>query len=55
MGGGPLAGVLAETIGWPVFFLVSTAAAAPALGLLWWLRAPVSALEVDPDAPLTDD
>lgn len=52
---GPLAGVLAETIGWPVFFLVSTAAAAPALGLLWWLRAPVSALEVDPDAPLTDD
>ena len=54
-GGGPLAGVLVETIGWPVFFLVSTAVAAPALGLLWWLRGPVSALEVDPDAPLTDD
>lgn len=52
---GPLAGVLAETIGWPVFFLVSTAVALPALGLLWWLRAPVSALEVDPDAPLSDD
>ena len=52
---GPLAGVLAETIGWPVFFLVSTAVAAPALGLLWWLRAPVSALEADPDLPLADD
>ena len=52
---GPLAGVLAETIGWPVFFLVSTAAALPALGLLWWLRTPVMALEVDPEAALTDD
>jgi PAT family beta-lactamase induction signal transducer AmpG len=52
---GPLAGVLAETIGWPVFFLVSTAMALPALVLLWWLRAPVRALEVDPDAPRPDD
>jgi MFS transporter, PAT family, beta-lactamase induction signal transducer AmpG len=45
---GPLAGVLAETIGWPVFFLVSTALAVPALVLLWWLRVPVRALEVNP-------
>ncbi|MET0352148.1 MAG: MFS transporter, partial [Rhizobacter sp.] len=52
---GPLAGVLAETIGWPVFFLVSTAVALPALLLLGWLRRPVEALEVDPDAPLSDD
>lgn len=52
---GPLAGVLAETIGWPVFFLVSTVVAVPALALLWWLRTPVSALEADPDAPLADD
>ena len=28
---GPLAGVLAESIGWPAFFIVSTVAALPAL------------------------
>ncbi len=52
---GPLAGVLAETIGWPTFFLVSTAMALPALLLLGALRRPVRALEVDPDAPVSDD
>jgi MFS transporter, PAT family, beta-lactamase induction signal transducer AmpG len=45
---GPLAGVLAESIGWPTFFIVSTLAAAPALALLWWLRASVVALETPP-------
>jgi PAT family beta-lactamase induction signal transducer AmpG len=45
---GPLAGVLAESIGWPAFFIVSTLAALPALCMLWWLRASVRALEVDP-------
>jgi hypothetical protein len=29
--------------------------ALPALGMLWWLRATVRALEVDPSAPLVDD
>lgn len=53
---GPLAGVLAEAIGWPSFFIVSTVAALPALALLWWLREPVRALEVDPKtAGTTDD
>jgi len=56
---GPLAGVLAESIGWPTFFIVSTLAAVPALWMLWWLRAPVRALESDPaaskSAPGTDD
>jgi PAT family beta-lactamase induction signal transducer AmpG len=42
---GPLAGVLAESIGWPDFFVVSTVAALPALALLWWLRASVRALD----------
>lgn len=46
---GPLAGVLAESIGWPTFFIVSTIAAAPALALLWWLRASVQALEAAPE------
>jgi len=51
---GPLAGVLAESIGWPVFFIVSTVLALPALILLWALRASVRRLEVIPGAPLDD-
>jgi len=47
---GPLAGVLAESIGWPTFFIVSTVLAAPALVMLWWLRESVRALEVPPQA-----
>jgi MFS transporter, PAT family, beta-lactamase induction signal transducer AmpG len=47
---GPLAGVLAESVGWPTFFVLSTIAAVPALVLLAWLRRPVEALEVDPQA-----
>jgi MFS transporter, PAT family, beta-lactamase induction signal transducer AmpG len=46
---GPLAGVLAESIGWPSFFIVSTVAAVPALLMLWAMRDSVKALEVDPD------
>ena len=42
---GPMAGVLAESIGWPVFFVASTVVALPGLGLLWWLRREVRALE----------
>ena len=51
---GPLAGVLAESIGWPVFFIVSTVLALPALIMLWALRASVRRLEVIPGAPLDD-
>jgi PAT family beta-lactamase induction signal transducer AmpG len=52
---GPLAGVLAESIGWPTFFVISTVLALPALAMLWWLRAPVRALEVDPAAAGASD
>jgi len=52
---GPLAGVLAESIGWPDFFLLSTVAAVPALWLLWRLRAAVLALEVPTDLPADAD
>jgi PAT family beta-lactamase induction signal transducer AmpG len=45
---GPLAGVLAESIGWPTFFIVSTVVALPALALLWWLRRSVDALDATP-------
>jgi len=51
---GPLAGVLAESIGWPDFFIVSTVLALPALGMLWWMRASVQRLDVAPGAPLDD-
>ncbi|GAP35480.1 MFS transporter [Piscinibacter sakaiensis] len=43
---GPLAGVLAESIGWPAFFVVSTLAALPGLAMLWWLRDAMAPLEV---------
>ena len=52
---GPLAGVLAESIGWPTFFVVSTVLAVPALAMLWWMRSAVRALEYDPAAPVADD
>ena len=52
---GPLAGVLAEAIGWPTFFIVSTAMALPALGLLWWLREAVRELGVDSHSGSVDD
>jgi PAT family beta-lactamase induction signal transducer AmpG len=52
---GPLAGVLAETIGWPTFFVLSTVLAAPALVMLWWLRRSVDGLEVMPGSASADD
>jgi len=52
---GPLAGVLAESIGWPSFFVLSTVAAVPALWMLWAMRDSVRALEFDPDAEAPDD
>ena len=42
---GPLAGVLAQTIGWPTFFIISTVLAAPALVMLWLMRGAVRGLE----------
>jgi PAT family beta-lactamase induction signal transducer AmpG len=42
---GPLAGVLAESIGWPNFFVVSLVLGVPAIVMLWWLRTPIRALE----------
>jgi PAT family beta-lactamase induction signal transducer AmpG len=48
---GPLAGVLVESIGWPVFFLVSTVVALPGVLMLVALRRRVAALEA-PRGPL---
>ncbi|CAD5373272.1 AmpG permease [Rubrivivax sp. A210] len=52
---GPLAGVLAESIGWPTFFVVSTVLAVPALLLLLQLRASVQALELPPPGTAAED
>lgn len=52
---GPLAGVLAQSIGWPAFFVVSTLMALPALAMLFWLRPAMLPLEVDPQAAPSDD
>jgi len=53
---GPMAGVLAESIGWPTFFIVSTWLALPALLMLWWLRRAVQALDAPPaGAAMADD
>ncbi len=46
---GPLAGVLAQSIGWPAFFIVSIVAAVPALALLAVLRRPIDLLERSPE------
>jgi len=51
---GPLAGVLAQSIGWPAFFLVSIVVALPALALLLVLRRPIDMLE-DPNAAAARD
>ncbi|MDQ6628009.1 MAG: MFS transporter [Pseudomonadota bacterium] len=48
---GPLAGVLAESIGWPSFFVVSTVVALPALALLVALRKPIGLLEAVAEPP----
>jgi PAT family beta-lactamase induction signal transducer AmpG len=52
---GPLAGVLALSIGWPLFFVLSTFAALPALCLLWWLRPAVNALDLEEVPAGADD
>jgi len=51
---GPVAGVLAQSIGWPAFFIVSIVAALPALALLAVLRRPIDMLERDPEEARTD-
>jgi MFS transporter, PAT family, beta-lactamase induction signal transducer AmpG len=46
---GPLAGVLAESIGWPSFFIIATLLCVPALVILVLMRDSVRALEAEPE------
>jgi len=48
---GPLAGVLAEAIGWPAFFLVAIAMGVPSLVWLKALWKPIDALDVRDGTP----
>ena len=41
---GPMSGVLAESVGWPVFFLFSTVMALPGLLMLCYLRERIQAV-----------
>jgi PAT family beta-lactamase induction signal transducer AmpG len=51
---GPMAGVLATTVGWPTFFIFSTLAAIPGLAMLVKLRSVINLLDA-PKGPLTAD
>jgi PAT family beta-lactamase induction signal transducer AmpG len=46
---GPLAGVLAEAIGWPTFFIIAMLLSLPALVILVLMRESVQALDVEPE------
>lgn len=52
---GPMAGVLASSLGWPTFFIFSTAAAAPGLLMLVKLRPVIARLETPEGVGALDD
>lgn len=47
----PLSGVLAQSVGWPAFFLFSALAALPGLYMVWRMRAAIGALNGQRGAP----
>jgi MFS transporter, PAT family, beta-lactamase induction signal transducer AmpG len=40
----PLAGVLSETVGWEMYFVISMCFALPGLAMVWWMRGSIQAL-----------
>ncbi len=44
---GPFTPPLVESLGWPVFFLLTVLIAVPGLVLLWWRRHEIRALDQD--------
>ncbi len=50
----PVSGVLAESAGWPAFFLFSVAAAVPGLYMVWRMRASIHALTANSHGQVTD-
>lgn len=51
---GPMAGVLAISVGWPAFFIFSTLAAIPGLAMIYHLRTIITGLEA-PTGPIPAD
>jgi MFS transporter, PAT family, beta-lactamase induction signal transducer AmpG len=49
---GPISGLLAESLGWPAFFLFSIAAGLPGLVLVWYLREGLQ-FEPEPEKEMT--
>ncbi len=45
---GPVAGLLAESYGWPEFFFLTFLIALPGVALLWWQRERIDALDHSP-------
>ncbi len=46
---GPLTPPLVESLGWPVFFILTVAIAVPGLLLLWWRRADIDRIDATAD------
>ena len=44
----PLAGVMAESIGWPAFFIVAVTLGLPGIYMVWRMRAAIRRLIPDP-------
>jgi PAT family beta-lactamase induction signal transducer AmpG len=44
----PLAGVMAESIGWPAFFVMAVLLGLPGLYMVWRMRAVIGRLGSDP-------
>ncbi len=47
---GPAAGVMATDLGWTVFFFVTFLIALPGVGMLWWQRKRIDALDTSPES-----
>jgi PAT family beta-lactamase induction signal transducer AmpG len=52
---GPMAGVLATSLGWPAFFVFSTISAVPGILMLWSLKSVVTRLDAPVGLGLADD
>lgn len=52
---GPLAGVLTESIGWPIFFIISAVMAVPGLYMLYKLKHIIQELDSPKSVSLADD
>ena len=50
----PIAGVLSESLGWPMFFIFSIFLAVPGIVMVWWMRKSILAL-IQPDTSVLEN